>query len=45
VTLDITRERLHADWYHVRTIVERTGDETKAASFVCERGSRRLTPA
>jgi alkaline phosphatase D len=45
VTLDITRERLHADWYHIRTITERTGDETKAASFVCERGSRRLTPA
>ena len=45
VTLDITRERLHAEWYHVRTIAERTADETRAASFVCERGSRRLTPA
>jgi len=45
VTLDITRERLLADWYHVRTITERTADESKAASFVCERGSARLQPA
>ena len=42
VMLDITRERLLADWYHVRTILERTADETKAASFVCEAGSSRL---
>jgi len=26
----------------VRTITERTPDESKAASFVCERGSARL---
>ena len=45
VTLDITRERLLADWYHVRTITERTADESKAASFVCERGSARLVPS
>jgi hypothetical protein len=42
VTLEITRERLLADWYHVRTVTERTADEVKAASFVCERGSSRL---
>jgi alkaline phosphatase D len=45
VTLDITAARLQADWYHVRTITERTGDEEKAASFVSERGSRRLVQA
>jgi alkaline phosphatase D len=45
VTLDVTRDRLMADWYHVRTITERTPDETKAASFVCERGSSRVVPA
>jgi alkaline phosphatase D len=42
VTLDITRERLLADWYHVRTVTERTTDESKAASFICERGSARM---
>jgi alkaline phosphatase D len=45
VTLDITAERLQADWYHVRTITERTADEEKAASFVSERGSRRVVRA
>jgi alkaline phosphatase D len=42
VLLDVSRERLLADWYHVRTVTERTADESKAASFVCERGSARL---
>jgi alkaline phosphatase D len=45
VTLDITRDRLLAEWYHVRTVTESTADESKAATFVCERGSRRLVPA
>ncbi|HXR44495.1 MAG TPA: alkaline phosphatase D family protein, partial [Pseudolysinimonas sp.] len=45
VTLDVTAARLQADWYHVRTITERTADETRAASFVCERGSRRMVRA
>ena len=45
VTLDITSERLLAEWYHVRTVHERTADETRAARFVCERRSRRLVPA
>jgi alkaline phosphatase D len=44
MTLDITRERLLADWYHVRTVTERTADERKAASFACERGSMRIRP-
>jgi alkaline phosphatase D len=45
VLLDITRRRLQADWYFVPTVAERTSRETKATSFVCERGSSRLAPA
>jgi alkaline phosphatase D len=44
MTLDITRGRLLAEWYHLRTITERSADETRAASFVCERGSARVRP-
>jgi len=42
VLLDITPERLQADWYFMPTVTERTDRESKAASFVCERGSARL---
>ena len=42
VLLDVTPERLQADWYFVPTVTERTDRETRAASFVCERGSSRL---
>ncbi len=45
VLLDITRSQLHADWYFVPTVAERSDREAKAASFVCERGSSRLLPA
>jgi alkaline phosphatase D len=45
VLLDITRERLKADWYVVPTVAERSDDESNAASFVCERGSSRLVRA
>jgi alkaline phosphatase D len=45
VLLDITRDRLQADWYVVPTVTERTDRESRAASFVCERGSSRLAPA
>jgi alkaline phosphatase D len=45
VLLDVTKDRLQADWYFVPTVEKRTADETKAASFVCERGSSRLAPA
>ncbi len=45
VLLDVTRERVLADWYFVPTVTERTDAESKAASFVCERGSSRLTKA
>jgi len=45
VLLEVTREKLQADWYHVPTVTERTDLEAKATSFVCERGSSRLAPA
>jgi len=42
VLLDIGLDRLQADWYFVPTVTERTDRESRAASFVCERGSSRL---
>ena len=45
VLLDVTADRLRADWYHVATVVSRSTSERLAASFVCEAGSSRLTPA
>ncbi len=45
VLLDVTRDRMQADWYFVQTVTERTAVESKAVSFVSERGSSRLSPA
>jgi alkaline phosphatase D len=45
VVVDITRARVAADWYFVPTVSERSNDESKAASFVCERGSARFVEA
>ena len=45
ILLDVTRDRLQADWYHVATVTERSDRESKSTSFVCERGSSRLAPA
>lgn len=45
VLVDITRERLLAEWYFVPTVAERSAEESRAAGFVCERGSSRLVPA
>jgi alkaline phosphatase D len=42
--IDLTRERLQADWYFVPGVASRSAGESKAASFVCERGSSRLAP-
>jgi alkaline phosphatase D len=44
LVLDVTRDRLQADWYFVPTVQERTPEDRRAASFVCERGSARLSP-
>lgn len=41
--LDVTRERVQAEWYHVETVAQRTDKESKVASFVCENGSSRLS--
>jgi len=45
VLLDVTRERIQADWYHIDTVAVRSEKESTAASFVCENGSSRLAPA
>jgi alkaline phosphatase D len=43
--LDVTRDRIQAEWYHVETVAQRSDKESKAASFVCEHGSSRLSSA
>ena len=45
VLLDVTPDTLTADWYFVPTVTERTESESRAARFVCEKGSSRLVPA
>jgi alkaline phosphatase D len=45
IVLDVTAGRVLAEWYFVPTVRERTGAETKAAAYACERGSSRLSPA
>jgi alkaline phosphatase D len=42
VLLDVTPQRIRADWYHVLTVAEPSTVERLAASFVCEAGSSRL---
>jgi alkaline phosphatase D len=42
IVVDVTRERLLAEWHFVPTVAERTDSEIRAAAFVCERGSARL---
>jgi alkaline phosphatase D len=45
VLADITRAQLRAEWYFVPSVLERSAAETRAAAFVCERGSAHLAPA
>ena len=42
VLLDITRAQLRAEWFFVPSVLERSAAETRAAGFVCERGSAHL---
>ena len=42
VVLDVTPKTLVAEWYFVPTVTERTDRESRAARYVCERGSSRL---
>jgi alkaline phosphatase D len=43
--VDLTPERMTAEWYYTPTVLERSTLETRAAGFVSERGSSRLAPA
>ncbi len=43
--VDVNRDRLQADWYHVPGVAVRSDAEKKAASYVCEHGSSRVVPA
>ena len=43
--IDVNRDRLQAEWYHVETVKQRGDQQSKAASFVCEHGSSRLSSA
>jgi alkaline phosphatase D len=42
VLLDVTPQRVIAEWYHVPSVTERAPTETRGARFVCERGAGRL---
>ena len=45
VLVDVTPQRLRADWYHALTVSEQRTGERLAASFVCESGSAHLASA
>jgi len=45
ILVDISRDRLQADWYHVPGVDTRSVEESKVASFVCAHGSSRLARA
>lgn len=45
VLVDITRTQLQGEWYFVPSVLERSAAETRAAGFVCERGSAHLAQA
>jgi alkaline phosphatase D len=45
ILLELTRERLLADWYFVATTARRSDEESRGVSFMCESGTSRLTPA
>jgi alkaline phosphatase D len=43
--IDVTRDRLQADFYHVANVTERSDKESKAASVVCAAGAGHLERA
>jgi alkaline phosphatase D len=45
ILLDITRTELRAEWYFVPDVLQRSAAETKAAAFICEKGSGHLAQA
>jgi alkaline phosphatase D len=40
--VDINRERLHSEWWHVPTVRERTDEQWLAAQLVSETGTNHL---
>lgn len=45
VLIDVTAQRMRADWFHAVTVAERSTSQRLAASFVCASGSAHLAPA
>jgi alkaline phosphatase D len=45
VLLDVTKSRLQSEWYFVPAVDVRSPAESRAAAFVCEAGSSRLSKA
>jgi alkaline phosphatase D len=45
VVIDLTRERLRADWWFVDSVLERHDREVRGAAWMVERGRARLVPA
>lgn len=43
--LEISSDRIQADWYLVPDVIERSTMEARAKTLVCERGSSHLVPA
>src|SRR5262245_18612481 len=45
VVVDVTPQRLRADWWFSRTVLQRAGEEDHGAAWMVERGRGRLAPA
>ncbi|HEV8396615.1 MAG TPA: alkaline phosphatase D family protein [Vicinamibacterales bacterium] len=45
VLLDLTKARLHSEWYHVPAVDTRSDAESRFAAYVSEAGSSRLSKA
>jgi alkaline phosphatase D len=45
VLLDVTKNRLLSEWYHVPSVEIRSADEFRFAAYACEAGSARLQKA
>ena len=45
VLLDLDRDRIQGEFWHVATVDSRSREETLAAAFVNEAGANRLQPA
>ena len=45
VVVDVTRDRLQADWWLLETVKEKSSAQRFAKGLVCESGSRHLVDA